>query len=48
MSAYEKALQSFVEPKHDELLIDVIQKMPTSQLQRSGLEIQQELRNEWD
>lgn len=49
MSAYEKALQSFAEPKEDdELLIDFIKRLPKSQLQRSGLDIQRELRDEWD
>ncbi len=48
ISAYEKALQSFAKPKDDELLIDFIQNFPKSQLTRSGLEIQKELRDEWD
>lgn len=48
ISAYEKALQSFVEPKDDELLIDFIKKFPKSQLTRSGLDVQKELRDEWD
>lgn len=48
ISAYEKALQSFAKPKKDMLLTDFIKQFPKSQLTRSGLEIQQELRDEWD
>lgn len=48
ISAYEKALQSLIHPEEDELLIDFIQKLPQSKLERSGLDIQKELRDEWD
>lgn len=51
ISAYEKALQSFnhTKPKNDDMaLLDLIKSLPKSQLQRSGLEIQKELRDEWD
>lgn len=48
ISAYEKALQSFAKPKDDELLIDFIKNFPKSELTHSGLDIQRQLRDEWD
>lgn len=50
ISAYEKALQSFVEPTPANTvpLLDLIKSMPKSQLDRSGLDVQKELRDEWD
>ncbi|USZ14397.1 hypothetical protein NGM44_08470 [Moraxella sp. FZFQ2102] len=48
ISAYEKALQSFAEPKDEMLLTDFINTLPNRTHLGDGVAIQKALRDEWD